>query len=69
VSADSSAPSVASAASTSSSELGRAALAILVTMVILIVALTGILVQTTWGNPAPGTMEILPGDPGSFANR
>lgn len=47
---------------------GRAAVAIFATMVILIVALTGVLVETTWRNPQ-GTVETLPGDPGSFAHR
>ncbi len=46
---------------------GRAALAILATMVLLIVALTGILVETTWGSPE-GTVETIV-DPGSFARR
>jgi hypothetical protein len=51
-------------------DFGRAAMAILVTMVVLIVALTGILVETTWHNPA-GQVEVLPpsADPGSFARR
>jgi hypothetical protein len=43
-------------------------MAILATMVLLMVALTGILVQTTWRNPA-GEVEVLPPDPGSFARR
>jgi hypothetical protein len=43
-------------------------MAILVAMVILIVALTGILVETTWRNPS-GALEVLPPDPGSFARR
>jgi hypothetical protein len=43
-------------------------MAILVAMVLLIVALTGILVETTWRNPA-GAVEVLPPDPGSFARR
>jgi hypothetical protein len=43
-------------------------MAILATMVLLIVALTGVLVETTWNNPQ-GTVEELPGDPGSFARR
>jgi hypothetical protein len=45
-------------------------MAILVTMVLLIVALTGILVETTWHTPA-GEVEVLPvsADPGSFARR
>lgn len=52
----------------SSAEFGRTAMAILVTMVLLIVALTGILVETTWRQPA-GEVEVLPSDPGSFAQR
>jgi hypothetical protein len=49
---------------------GRAAMAILAAMVLLIVALTGILVETTWRTPA-GEVEVLPpsADPGSFAQR
>ena len=47
---------------------GRAAMAILAAMVFLIVALTGILVETTWKHPQ-GSVETLPGDPGSFAHR
>jgi hypothetical protein len=43
-------------------------MAILVTMVVLIVALTGILLETTWHRPA-GVVEVLPPDPGSFARR
>jgi hypothetical protein len=45
-------------------------MAILVTMVLLIAALTGILVESTWGHPA-GEVEVLPpaNDPGSFAQR
>jgi hypothetical protein len=68
VSPESSASSTGSAAPGRSSDLGRTAIAILATMVLLIVALTGILVETTWRNPE-GTIEILPGDPGSFARR
>jgi hypothetical protein len=49
------------------SNFGRAALAILATMVLLMVALTGILVETTWRNPQ-GTVETVT-DPGSFARR
>lgn len=49
-------------------EFGRAAIAILATMVLLIVALTGVLVETTWRNPA-GEVEVLPPDPGKFARR
>ena len=50
------------------SAFGRTAMAILATMVLLIVALTGILVETTWHHPA-GSVEVAPGDPGSFARR
>ncbi|MGH7510648.1 MAG: hypothetical protein ACREMZ_14410 [Gemmatimonadales bacterium] len=53
---------------TGSSDLARTAMAILVTMLLLIVALTGILVETTWRNPA-GQVEALPPDPGSVARR
>jgi hypothetical protein len=42
-------------------------MAILATMVLLIVALTGILVETTWGSPK-GPVEMV-ADPGSFARR
>ena len=66
VSADT--PSTPTDAPNQSREFGRAALAILATMVLLIVALTGVLVETTWHNPQ-GTVEELPGDPGSFARR
>jgi len=43
-------------------------MAILVAMVLLIVALTGILVETTWGHPVDH-VEVTPADPGSFARR
>lgn len=68
VSADSSASSNASVASSSSSDFGRTALAIFATMVLLIVALTGILVETTWGKSV-NSVEVMPSDPGSFARR
>ncbi|HYF40180.1 MAG TPA: hypothetical protein VD930_10855 [Gemmatimonadales bacterium] len=68
VSADSTTPPTAAAVPNQSREFGRAALAILATMVLLIVALTGVLVETTW-NPPQGTVEESPGDPGSFARR
>jgi hypothetical protein len=68
VSADSSASPAASVAPSSSFSFGRTAMAILATMVILIVALTGILVETTWHNPAAAS-EMPPGDPGSVARR
>ncbi|HZA97253.1 MAG TPA: hypothetical protein VE399_00660 [Gemmatimonadales bacterium] len=66
MSADSSASPAA--VPSSSAEFGRAAMAILAAMVLLIVALTGILVETTWREPA-GAVETIPGDPGSFARR
>jgi len=68
VSAESSAIPTTSPSSSQSPEFGRAAMAILVAMVLLIVALTGILVETTWGNPV-GHVEVTPPDPGSFARR
>jgi len=37
-------------------------------MLLLMVALTGILVETTWHHPV-GQLEVLPPDPGSFARR
>jgi hypothetical protein len=43
-------------------------MAILATMVLLIVALTGILVETTWQAPN-GMVEVAPSDPGGFARR
>ncbi len=55
-------------ASAEKKEFGRTAMAILVTMLLLIVALTGILVETTWGHPV-GAVEKLPPQPGSFARR
>jgi hypothetical protein len=66
VSADFTTPSTSPAPNTR--EFGRAALAILATMVLLIVALTGVLVETTWHHPQ-GTVDELTGDPGSFARR
>jgi hypothetical protein len=68
MSAESSYVSVSSARASQSPEFGRAAIAILVAMVLLIVALTGILVETTWGHPV-GHVEVTPSDPGSFAGR
>ena len=56
------------AAPSNSTEFGRAAMAILAAMVLLIVALTGILVETTWPEPAAAA-EIISSDPGSFARR
>lgn len=64
----SAAPNPAPITSRNSAEFGRTAVAILVTMVLLIVALTGILVETTWRHPT-GQVEVLPADPGSFARR
>ena len=55
-------------ASAEISSFGRTAMAILVAMLLLIVALTGILVETTWGEPV-GRVEISPPDPGSVARR
>jgi hypothetical protein len=68
VSADLSVSPAAPVTSSGSPDFGRAAMAILVAMVVLIVALTGILVETTWRNPT-GAIEALPPDPGSFARR
>jgi hypothetical protein len=68
VSAEPSAAPAALIVSAGSAQFGRTAMAILVTMVVLIVALTGILVETTWHRPA-GAVEVLPPDPGSFARR
>ena len=67
-SVQSSVVSASSAGSSKSPEFGRAALAILVAMVLLIVALTGILVETTWGHTT-GRVEVAQPDPGSFARR
>jgi hypothetical protein len=68
VSNDSSVSPAAAAVTTAPAQFGRAAMAILATMVFLIVALTGILVETTRRNPS-GAVEVLPPDPGSFARR
>jgi hypothetical protein len=69
VSADSSTVTPATpAGATPSAEFGRTAMAILIGMVLLIVALTGILVETTWAHPA-AVSETRPPDPGSFARR
>ncbi|HZB27165.1 MAG TPA: hypothetical protein VE282_01275, partial [Gemmatimonadales bacterium] len=65
VSAESSVPHTTPA---SPPELGRTFMAILATMVLLIVALAGVLVETTWRNPQ-STIEVLTADPGSFARR
>jgi len=58
----------ASAETRVGADFGRTAMAILVAMLLLIVALTGILVETTWRNPA-GQVQALPPEPGSFARR
>jgi hypothetical protein len=58
----------AASSSSHSPEFTRAARAILVAMVILIVALTGVLVETTWGQ-AGDHVDLTPPDPGSFAQR
>jgi hypothetical protein len=55
-------------ASAENREFGRTAMAILAAMVLLIVALTGILVETTWHHPST-QVEVMPPDPGSFARR
>jgi hypothetical protein len=70
VSAEPSEPLATPASQNQTADFGRAAMAILVAMVLLIVALTGILVETTWRDPA-GDVELLPpsADPGSFARR
>ena len=41
---------------------------LLAAMVLLIVALTGILVETTWREPS-SSIEVTPPDPGSVARR
>ena len=46
----------------------RTAMAIFAAMVLLIVALTGILVETTWREPS-SSIEVAPPDPGSVARR
>jgi hypothetical protein len=67
MSAESSVVPANAPSSSQSPEFGRAAMAILVAMVLLIVALTGILVETTWGHPVG--IEVVPPDPGSVARR
>ncbi len=47
---------------------GRAALAILGSMLLLIVALTVLLVQSTWTNPASGTAAPPALDQGGFGS-
>jgi hypothetical protein len=60
--------SVVPTTSSQRAEFGRTAMAILVAMLLLIVALTGVLVETTWRHPV-GQVEIVPADPGSVARR
>lgn len=67
-SADISVVSATSSSSSQGAEFGRTAMAILAAMLLLIVALTGILVETTWRHPV-GQVQLLPADPGSFARR
>lgn len=67
-SADHSTLPVSTVSSSHSPEFARTAMAILAAMVLLIVALTGVLVETTWHHPA-SEVESLPPDPGSFARR
>jgi hypothetical protein len=67
VSADSPSP-ITSLAANSAPGFGRAAMAIFAAMVLLIVALTGILVETTWRTPS-SSIEVAPTDPGSVARR
>ena len=68
MSAEPSALSASASAPSTAPEFGRTAMAILAAMVLLIVALTGILVETTWRG-ATSSVEVLPSDPGSFARR
>ena len=68
MSAESSTPATTLPAG-SQSGFGRAAMAIFATMVLLIVALTGILVETTWRDPSSSAVETAPNDPGSVARR
>jgi hypothetical protein len=68
VSPESSSP-VTSLPVSSPAAFGRTAMAIFATMVLLIVALTGILVETTWRQPS-SSIEVSPAaDPGSVARR
>jgi hypothetical protein len=67
VSPESSAPATSVPVSTQP-VFGRTAMAIFATMVLLIVALTGILVETTWHDPS-SSVEVAPNDPGSVARR
>ena len=56
-------------ASAETPSFGRTAMAIFASMLLLIVALTGILVETTWRQPAADGVEVLPPEPGSVARR
>jgi hypothetical protein len=68
VSADCTAAAVPGTSSAASAPaFSRTAAAVLGTMLLLIVALTGVLVQTTWVDP--GSAEELSADPGSLARR
>jgi hypothetical protein len=55
-------------ASAETRSFGRTAMAILAAMLLLIVALTGILVETTWGESVV-QVETSSSDPGSVARR
>ena len=67
MSAETSTPS-ASVAVANPDGFTRTAMAIFAAMVLLIVALTGILVETTWREPS-SSIEAAPPDPGSVARR
>jgi hypothetical protein len=68
VSADcTAAAAVPATSSAAAPAFSRTAAAVLGTMLLLIVALTGVLVQTTWVDP--GSAEELSADPGSLARR
>ena len=69
MSADCTVAAVPGTSSTTSAApaFSRTAAAVLGTMLLLIVALTGVLVQTTWVDP--GSAEELSADPGSLARR
>ena len=67
MSAETSTPSV-SIAVANPSGFTRTAMAIFAAMILLIVALTGILVETTWRDPS-SSIEVAPPDPGSVARR
>jgi hypothetical protein len=69
MSAESSVVPVSSVSPSQSPEFERTAMAILVAMVLLIVALTGILVETTWGHSTAGDVEVVAPEPGSVARR